>query len=223
MHPMIWLSSLSREEFMAQHFQRAPYSEPGSAAAANALLTWDKVAALVSGEPRPDFIISHRGRWLEGRDPRTADDARLLFESGCSIVMRNVERFDPELRGLGESFGRILQGDVAVHTFATPMRQIGFGWHYDCEDVFIAQTAGTKDYLLRANTVNPRPTIDAMPRDMQFERETSPIIACTLVAGDWLYVPRGWWHTARAVDDALSISIGVLSPAAGGSGSDHSG
>jgi 50S ribosomal protein L16 3-hydroxylase len=49
---------------------------------------------------------------------------------------------------------------------------------------------------------------------MQFGRETSPLIASTLVAGDWLYIPRGWWHMARAADDSLSISVGVLSPAA---------
>ncbi len=28
-----------------------------------------------------------------------------------------------------------------------------FGWHYDFEDVFIAQTLGTKDYYFRDNTV----------------------------------------------------------------------
>ena len=56
-----------------------------------------------------------------------------------------------------------------------------------------------------------------MPRDMHYERETTPAIACTLIAGDWLYIPRGFWHVALASRDALSISVGLLTPAARGS------
>lgn len=213
---MIWLSNLSREDFLAKHFHKAPYAEPGSARGARPLMTWDKVAALLAARPRPDLIVSRGGEWLAGHDPETVDDAQNLFASGCSIVLRNVDRFDEDLAQLALAFGGELPGDVTVHVFATPMSHVGFGWHYDAEDVFIVQTAGTKEYLLRQNTVNPEPTIRNMPRDMQFERETSQVIACTLAAGDWLYIPRGWWHRAKGVDDALSMSIGVLSPAAGG-------
>lgn len=211
-----WLGTMSRDQFLERHFQRAPWSEPRSAREAVELFGWDRVAALLAASPRPDMIISLDGRFLKDSDPASAEDARALFERGCSIVLRNVERFDPRMRAVADAFGAELEGDVAVHTFATPIGHMGFGWHYDCEDVFIAQTAGTKEYFLRRNTVNPEPTIDAMPVDMQFERENSPLMTCTLVAGDWLYIPRGWWHMARGVDDALSISIGVLSPAAAG-------
>src|SRR5947199_5431507 len=38
----------------------------------------------------------------------------------------------------------------------------------------------------------------------------------SLIPGDWLYVPRGWWHCARATEDSLSLSIGVLTAAARG-------
>ena len=48
-----------------------------------------------------------------------------------------------------------------------------------------------------------------MPHDMQFERETTPVIACTLLRGDWLYIPAGWWHVAFARTDSLSISAGA--------------
>lgn len=212
-----WLTSIAPEQFLEEHFQKAPHAEPGSARSAIPLMTWDKVAALVSSPSRPDLIVAKEGRFLSGMDPSSADEARTLFEGGCSIVMRNLERHDDALRGLAASFrGSLLEGEVQVHVFATPVRALGFGWHYDCEDVFIAQTAGVKEYFLRKNTVNPEPTLDTMPRDMQFERETSPLVATTLAAGDWLYIPRGWWHRGRGLDDCLSISIGVLSPAAAG-------
>jgi ribosomal protein L16 Arg81 hydroxylase len=104
-----------------------------------------------------------------------------------------------------------------VQAYATPGGFRSFGWHYDCEEVFIVQTSGTKQFSLRRNTVNPRPTLDAMPADMHFERETSaPVIETTLIAGDWIYIPRGWWHIGRGVEDALSLSIGVLAEEARG-------
>ncbi|HVR44674.1 MAG TPA: cupin domain-containing protein [Thermoanaerobaculia bacterium] len=211
-----WLAGASHERFEAEHFQKAPYSEPGSALAAMPLMTWDKVAALLAVSPRPDVIVAKQGRFLEHAEPDSIEAAQALFAAGCSIVLRALEHFDGELRELAETFGAGMEGEVTVHSFATPRGAIGFGWHYDCEDVFIAQTAGTKEYYLRENTVNPRPTRDAMPRDMEYGREVSPLIRCTLVAGDWLYVPRGWWHMGRGLDDALSLSVGVLSPAAAG-------
>jgi 50S ribosomal protein L16 3-hydroxylase len=210
-----WLTGISREVFEREHFQKAPYSEPDSAKDAIPLLTWDKVAALLTTSPGPDIILSRDGAYLGDTAPQSIEEARALFESGCSITLRNVEEYDDALMEVARAFAEEMEGEVNIHTFATPVGYRGFGWHYDCEDVFLVQTAGTKEYFLRRNTVNPEPTVDAMPKDMQFERETTPLVACTLVAGDWLYVPRGWWHTARSLDDSLAISVGILSPAAG--------
>jgi ribosomal protein L16 Arg81 hydroxylase len=56
--------------------------------------------------------------------------------------------------------------------------------------------------------------LEAIPHDMEFEKESSPLLRCDLIAGDWLYVPAGYWHVARADEDSLSISIGVAAPTA---------
>src|SRR5688500_15887599 len=100
-----WLGRMSRDQFLERHFQRAPWSEPRSAGGAVPLLTWDKVAALLAGSPRPVLIISLDGRFLKGCDPGSPEDARDLFERGCSIVLRNVERFDPGMRAIADAFG----------------------------------------------------------------------------------------------------------------------
>jgi 50S ribosomal protein L16 3-hydroxylase len=205
-----WLAGASLADF----FQKAPLAKPAVARDVTGLLTWDTVARLVSSSPPPDMLIVRNGKLLTNAEPRSLREAQSLFANGCSIVMRNLEKHDDGLRALADAIGNEIEGLVAIQSYATPKTFHSFGWHYDCEDVFIIQTAGTKEYLLRANTVNPEPRIDAMPRDMQYEKETSPMMACSLAAGDLLYVPSGWWHRARAVDDALSISIGVLTPRA---------
>jgi ribosomal protein L16 Arg81 hydroxylase len=199
--------------FMRDHFQREPFARPAVAHRAMRLLTWDTVGRLV--EAGTDMLVVRNGSLRENR-PSTFAEALALFRDGHSLVLRRCERHDPALGELAASVGNDFDGDVSIQVYATPSAFQSFGWHYDCEDVFIAQTLGRKEYFLRANTVNPEPHIERMPRDMHYEREVSPAVASTLEPGDWLYVPRGWWHVARAVEDSLSISIGVLSPAAGG-------
>jgi len=211
-----WMTGISTADFFQRHYHASPYSEPGSAREVIPLMTWDKVATLIGARPRPDLIVARAGVFLVDSEPEDIGQAQALFESGCSIVLRHVNRFDPSLAGLAASVENEFEGEVAIHTFATPIDAVGFGWHYDCEDVFIAQTAGTKEYLLRQNTVNPEPTLGAMPTDMKYEKESSPVMACTLAPGDWLYIPRGWWHRGFGQDDSLSISIGLLSPEAAG-------
>ena len=41
-----------------------------------------------------------------------------------------------------------------------------------------------------------------------------PVVRCTLAAGDWLYLPAGYWHQSEAREESISLSVGVLSPAA---------
>jgi hypothetical protein len=39
---------------------------------------------------------------------------------------------------------------------------------------------------------------------------TSQLLGARLIAGDWLYLPRRWWHLVRCVEDSLSISVGIM-------------
>ena len=36
------------------------------------------------------------------------------------------------------------------------------------------------------------------------------LMQARLIAGDWLYVPRRWWHLVLCAEDSLSISVGVM-------------
>lgn len=77
--------------------------------------------------------------------------------------------------------------------------------------MFILQTVGTKNYFFRENTVNARPAPAASYDFSAILRERSVLMTSTLKRGDWLYIPAGWWHVADAMEDSLSISLGVLS------------
>jgi 50S ribosomal protein L16 3-hydroxylase len=207
-----WLGAMPREAFLREHFQRAPLAQPALGRALSPLLNWGTVERLVGA--RADMLLVRNSKLWRDPLPSSFDDVWRLFRDGWSVVLRHTEEHDPGMRAVADAFHRDLPGDVVVQVYATPGDFHSFSWHYDVEDVFIVQTVGTKEYFLRENTVNPRPTLDAMPKDMQYEREVSPVVGATLVAGDCLYIPRGWWHVAKAREDALSISVGVLAPEA---------
>jgi ribosomal protein L16 Arg81 hydroxylase len=209
-----WLGDRPLDSFKADLFGREPFVLPDKARGAAWLLGWETVDRLV--ESPADRLAVRDGWPYNGPDPQRAADARALFEHGYSLVVRRCEEHDEGLCGLASAFERDFGGDVEVRAFATPAGHRSFGWRYHCEDLFVAQTLGVTEYRLRRNTLDPEPTIEAMPRDVPFEREKSPILACTLVAGDWLYIPRGFWHDALAVEDSLGIATGVLTASARG-------
>jgi 50S ribosomal protein L16 3-hydroxylase len=204
-----WLGSMPRDTFLRDHYRRVPLAQQSLGQAAAGLLTWATIERLVNA--RADMLLVRNSRLRRETSPTSFDEVQALFRGGHSIVLRHCEEHDPGLRALADLFAREFPGaQVVVQVYATPATFHSFSWHYDVEDVFIAQTAGTKDYFLRENTINPHPKLSAMPKDMQYERETTPTIGTTLAPGDCLYIPGGWWHVAKAQSDSLSISVGVL-------------
>ena len=111
---------------------------------------------------------------------------------------------------MAASFTETLRGETHVQAYATPAGTHSYGWHYDFEDVFIAQTAGEKDYYFRANTVARETRLGDRLDFSIFRNETSPILAAKLLAGDTLYLPARWWHFVTCAEDSLSISVGIL-------------
>lgn len=205
-----WLGTITRDAFASQHLQRFPVAQPHSARTACALLD-DAVLTRVLGarDPGPDVLVVARGRLLPLAPPRDLDELRRYAARGIGLCVRHAERCDPGLAALAQSFAWL--GTPQIQLFVTPGGTYGFTWHYDDEDVFIVQTSGVKHYWMRANTVaQESPSRAAFAK---LPRETSPPCDAILVPGDFLYVPRRWWHRAFCREDARSISIGVLPPA----------
>jgi 50S ribosomal protein L16 3-hydroxylase len=208
-----WLEPVSVDEFVREHLGRAPHARPSTAAAALPLFDWSVLeqlfAAFAQERAEPDVLVAANGRLVDVSRPRSTGDVRRLMAQRHGVVIRKAEQHHPPLADLARSFARDLPGEVHVQLYVTPAGTQTFGWHYDDEEVFIAQTAGTKDYYLRENTIMPGQPARAQPDFSPVLRETSRLMCARLLAGDWLYIPSRWWHLVRSVEDALSISIGL--------------
>jgi ribosomal protein L16 Arg81 hydroxylase len=205
----------SRGDFSSTYLRKAPFAEPDSARAFTPLFDWSALDRVLKWPGRnpdadSDVLVVKQGRLVPAPTPRTLGDARTLLDTGSSLVIRRAERRDAALSELAQRFERACSGVAHIQLFVTPKGERGFGWHYHAEEVFILQTRGTKEYFLRRNTMNPNPVPQPHYDFAPVSRERTPLMAGTLVAGDWLYIPSGWWHAATAREDSLSISVGVL-------------
>lgn len=204
------LGDTPKTQFAAEYLHRLPFSLPGGGKALCHLGTWETLGDILAGE-QPDVMVVRQGEQLAAQ-PNSRGDAEKLAAGGCTILVRNAQRHNGGIAELAAGFARDFGAPVNVHVYATPGHAFGFSWHYDAEEVFIVQTSGQKEYSLRKNTVNPWPTVETIPRDMQYEREIMPLMRVSLSAGDWLYIPSGYWHKAETKSDevAISLAIGVM-------------
>jgi ribosomal protein L16 Arg81 hydroxylase len=201
------LGETPKAQFVAETLFRQPLSRAGAAEFLRAAGLRETLAEIAQCESA-DLLVVRRGEQVTQR----VDDLFALIGEGYTVLVRHAEQHSAELKRIADDFARDFAAPVNIHLYATPPGEWGFPWHYDAEEVFIVQTAGRKEYSLRKNTVNPWPLEETLPDDMHYEREIMPLLRVELAAGDWLYIPGGWWHKAETKGDdvALSLAIGVM-------------
>jgi 50S ribosomal protein L16 3-hydroxylase len=206
------LGDLPRSVFFQEHYLQQPLARPSSAAKLRELATWDTAERLIE-TPACDLLLVRDGKLWPGPRPTSAREARALHAQGYSIVLRHADRHDAGLAELGRTLSAELQGTVNLQLYCTPAGHGSFGWHCDPEEVFIFQTLGAKSYLLRRNTLNPTPLHETLTDAPDVSRERTPVQECRLEAGDWLYIPGGYWHHVSAPEqESISISVGLMPP-----------
>jgi ribosomal protein L16 Arg81 hydroxylase len=174
------------------------------------MLGWDTFGRVLASSPPPDVLVVASGKVIDTAAPQTLEAAYAVLRQGLGLVIRRAERHDPSLAALAAAFTRDLPGAVQLQLFVTPAGTHSFGWHYDFEEVFIVQVVGVKDYFFRDNTVDRATPRGGQPDFGRFRAEVSPVGTVRLLPGDWLYLPARWWHVAKCVEEALSVSIGVF-------------
>jgi len=205
--PLDWMFDGDGRKFAADYYLKRPFAKAGFSAAIRHLANMSVVGELLD-RSGADVIVGHLGK-LRDDTVRSIADAQAAMSAGFTIGIRHAQKIHTGLNRLAGQFKEALGGDVDVHVYCTPGGRAGFGWHYDPEEVFVLQTVGSKTWKLRKNTVNPWPLMENIPRDQRYEREISPMLSCRLEAGDWLYIPSGYWHTTEAHTESISLSVGI--------------
>ena len=131
------------------------------------------------------------------------------FRAGATIVFQGLQRSCAPLTRFCRALELELSHGVQANAYVTPAGSRGLGVHYDTHDVFVLQLAGAKAWTVHEPVLaNPLPS---QPWKGTAADAGPPVLSVDLQAGDCLYVPRGFLHSARA-QEALSahLTIGVV-------------
>lgn len=111
------------------------------------------------------------------------------FRNGATVVFQGLHRSFPPLVDLIAELELELGHPCQANAYLTPPGSQGFAVHSDVHDVFVLQTAGTKQWELHPPEGSEEPLLEP---------------------GHVMYLPTGTPHAARAQDTvSLHITIGI--------------
>jgi lysine-specific demethylase/histidyl-hydroxylase NO66 len=143
------------------------------------------------GEVLPESSYT-RGATVTGRSLTGLVDARkalALFDDGATVVFQGVHRYWPPLTELVAELELELGHPCQVNAYLTPPGAQGFAVHSDSHDVFVFQTAGSKQWEVHG---------EDGPEQVLLEPGLS------------LYLPTGTPHAARTQESvSLHVTLGV--------------
>lgn len=202
------------ETFERDVLFKEPYAAADTAIEYRRLIGWPLLFEIFATN-HPDCWLAKRGKLLENPTGKVspAEAITNFEEKGYSVVVRHAEQAHPKLKEIAAKFHDHFQDPVDIQLYATPAKEEGFDWHYDLEEVFVIQSIGEKEFFLRVPKASPRLDRVELPRVIDFQKDFGPEIRCHLKAGDFLYIPAGVYHKARAITPSFHMSVGVMSSA----------
>lgn len=133
-----------------------------------------------------------RGATVTGRQLTGLVDARkalALFDDGATVVFQGLHRYWPPLTELVAELELELGHPCQVNAYLTPPGAQGFAVHSDSHDVFVFQTAGSKQWEVHG---------EDGPEEVLLEPGLS------------MYLPTGTPHAARTQESvSLHVTLGV--------------
>ncbi|SDB86949.1 Cupin superfamily protein [Raineyella antarctica] len=166
------------------------------------------------GTTLPDSDFTSPGGVGAGiADQVDPDKVRRLFGAGTSIVLQALHRTWPPMTRFAQDLAADLGHPTQVNCYITPADSQGFDAHYDVHDVFVLQVHGTKHWIIHPPVLE-HPHRDEPWNDRADSVRTAaqgpPLLEAVLAAGDVLYLPRGFVHSARACGGtSLHLTIGI--------------
>lgn len=197
-------------KYIKQYYRREPYAKPGLACSLINMFNLEVVRQILA--THSNCWLVQRGVLAQGSTGRmNFEDFISGFQGGQSLVIRHAEKANVFLSQLSTEFQNLFQAPIDIQLYATPANKEGFDWHYDLEDVFVFQTVGVKEFYLRKNKRPQQVEHRHLPKNFVLEEYCEgPEIRCLLYPGDYLYIPAGYWHKAKAQQNSFHISVGVM-------------
>ena len=197
-------TEFTQEEFLRDYWQKKPvlikqgflnFEDPISA---------DELAGIACEEQVQSRLIQNKnGQWNAEFGP--FETYEHLGENDWSLVVQALDNWSEDAAKIIEPFRFIPHWrlDDLMASFATPDGSVGP--HMDKYDTFICQGSGNRHWRVGNNGKHTEFSAHtALLHVESFEA----IIDAELEAGDILYIPPGFPHEGRSLNNSMSFSVG---------------
>lgn len=221
-------SLIADDAFVSEHWGRSPLLIPAAEVLDPPAGAEQVLDLLRSRALRPPYlrVVGGPGKGLLPKEQFTksrpvghgwADDSVLpevvadAFRRGATLVLDEVQDYLPALARFCEALSARLGLRFHASVFVTPPGSQGLDLHFDREEVFVQQLAGSKAWRVYPQLQPLRPQSRTLSEDVG-----EPLIEHLLQPGDLLYVPICSPHVAVAVESmSIHLSIAARPPAWG--------
>ncbi len=129
------------------------------------------------------------------------------LRNGATLIIDSVDELQEPITELSEDLERELRARIQVNAYSGWRTSRGFDLHWDDHDVIVLQVSGRKEWkvypMTREYPLAGDPVREATP-------PATPLWEGMLEDGDFLYIPRGWWHVAVPLDEpTLHLTFGL--------------
>lgn len=218
------IGDLSTEEFFSEYWTRRPRYIPGSADRFNKVFSREEFsAAILTAELGEDgFSVARQGKtsnalWLNFLQQKSGWQEPPDFpqlESACSqegtLVFNSIHRRVENLKQWTLGLVNELCESVVVNAYFSPAASVpGLDIHYDPQEIFIIQVAGRKRWEVW-DKLETHPLKFEKPEEYP-DLELGDLQTLNMQPGDVLYLPRGTWHRAVAIEEAsLHLTVTIV-------------
>jgi len=193
--------------------------------AIDSLMSWDQVNGLLRHArltaprfrvhkngtqiPEIDYTAPRSLRRSDGYNKIVVEKLYEVLRNGGTLVIDAIDELCKSLDLFCFYFEQGYSERIQVNAYMSCGTEKGFATHWDDHDVFIFQISGRKNWFLFGNTRRSPLYTDlhtaesnSAPTDIKWNEVISK--------GDILYIPRGEWHHAIALDEpSLHLTFGI--------------
>jgi len=210
------LGKLSKEEFLADYWQKKPVVIRNAFADFEMPFTAEELAGLTLDTDAPARMIIEHGLppqnkpWQVKLSPFCEEDFTSLPDSHCTFLVNDLERYIPELGNLIEPFRFIPDWRIDDLMVSYAEDQGSVGPHTDDYDVFLIQGQGKRRWKVITREDYNQELIPDLPIALLKEFEADQ--EWLLEAGDMLYLPPNMPHYGIAEGACFTFSVGFRAP-----------
>lgn len=207
---------MSPREFLATYWQKRPVLIRQAFPDFECPITPDDLAGLSCEPLATSRLILHEPKgdvWRVRSGPFGESDFASTPQTHWTLLVQDCDKALAEIDALLAPFNflpRWRVDDIMI-SYAAPGGSVGA--HVDQYDVFLLQGFGRRRWMISADPRAPLACRDDV--ELKLLREFTPTHEWVLEPGDMLYLPPNVPHHGIALDDCLTISVGMRAPAVG--------